>query len=66
MFDQKAITEMKRKTMPMTQYWHVKRGFKDIFDAMFKPFVITTAIVAATLTEVAEAAQKAVFYPKAK
>ena len=66
MLSEKAITNIKRQTMPMTQHWHAKRGFKDVFDALFQPFVITSAIVAASLTEVAQTLQKAVFHTEAK
>lgn len=57
----KMQLQMKRNAMPMQQHWHIKRNFKDIFDAMFKPFVDTTALIAATTKIIADAKQKRVF-----
>lgn len=59
-------TNIKRTLMPMTQHWHIQRGFKDCFDAVFKPFVVTTEIIAAATKVAADALQQKVFFNEAR
>ena len=58
--------EQQRAVMPMTRYWHMKRGLKKGTEAFFEPITFMFGLAADTLKVMADQLQAAFIYKKGK
>lgn len=56
--------EQKRQAIPMTRYWHMKRGLKNSVEAIFEPITFMFGLATDWLNTVAGQLQQHVFYNK--
>lgn len=58
--------EQKRQVMPMTTYWHAKRGLKKSVETVFEPITFMFSMAADLLKSVAGHVQHNTFYKEQK
>lgn len=58
--------EQQRAAMPMTRYWHMKRGLKKGTEYFFQPITFMFELAADSLKTMAEHLQSAFIYKKGK
>jgi hypothetical protein len=54
--------EQQRAAMPMTRYWHIKRGLRKGTESFFEPITFMFRMAADSLEVMAKHLQQAVFF----